>query len=77
MPTGVRMPVESMSIRALIGIVQAFTNPGRVRASSISAINSSQVMGLFSGHAFPNKCFNPSGAQLEYHLLSVTVRHSL
>ena len=27
-PTGVRMPVVSMSIRPLIGIVQAFETPG-------------------------------------------------
>ena len=29
-PTGVRMPVVSMSMRALIGIVQAFDTPGSV-----------------------------------------------
>ena len=27
-PTGVRMPVDSMSMRALIGIVQALETPG-------------------------------------------------
>ncbi len=28
MPTGVRMPVDSMSMRALIGMVQALEMPG-------------------------------------------------
>jgi hypothetical protein len=44
MPTGVRMPVESMSMRALIGMVQAFETPGNCRALSISAISESMVM---------------------------------
>ena len=39
-PTGVRMPVDSMSMRALIGIVQALTTPGNA-APSISAISAS------------------------------------
>lgn len=43
-PTGVRMPVESMSMRALIGIVQAFDTPGNCSARSISAINPSMVI---------------------------------
>ena len=33
MPSGVRTPVVSMSIRALIGMVQAFEIPGIVSAS--------------------------------------------
>src|SRR5215510_4945354 len=44
MPTGVRMPVESMSMRALIGMVQALETPGNCSALSISAINLSTVM---------------------------------
>jgi hypothetical protein len=44
MPIGVRMPVESMSIRALIGMVQAFEMPGNCSASSISAMSLSVVM---------------------------------
>ena len=36
-PTGVRMPVESMSMRARIGWVQAFETPGNWSAASISA----------------------------------------
>ena len=47
MPTGVRMPVASMSIRPLIGIVQAFVTPGMRTAESISAISRSY------GHARP------------------------
>ena len=42
-PTGVRMPVESMSMRALIGMVQAFETPGNCSALSISAISESMV----------------------------------
>ena len=43
-PIGVRMPVDNMSMRALIGIVQAFETPGNCRALSISAIRPSTVM---------------------------------
>ena len=42
-PTGVRMPVDSMSMRALIGIVHEFANPGNFSAASISAIKASTV----------------------------------
>ena len=37
MPTGVRMPVASMSMRPLIGIVHAFVTPGMRTAESIAA----------------------------------------
>src|ERR1700687_2427387 len=43
-PTGVRMPVASMSMRALIGMVQALETPGNCSALSISAISLSTVM---------------------------------
>src|SRR3982074_457490 len=43
-PTGVRMPVESMSMRALIGMVQALETPGNCSALSSSAISLSTVM---------------------------------
>ena len=43
-PTGVRMPVASMSMRALIGMVQALETPGNCSALSISAISLSMVM---------------------------------
>jgi hypothetical protein len=48
MPTGVRTPVVSMSIRALMGMVQALVVPGIRRALSISATSSSQE--IRSGH---------------------------
>src|SRR6516162_866638 len=38
------MPVESMSIRALIGMVHAFDTPGNCNDLSISAISLSTVM---------------------------------
>ena len=44
MPTGVRMPVDSMSTRALIGIVHAFTTPGIFTTRSSSAMILSGVM---------------------------------
>jgi hypothetical protein len=43
-PTGVRMPVLSMSMRALIGIVHELARPGNLSAASISAISLSVVM---------------------------------
>ena len=43
-PTGVRMPVASMSMRALIGIVQALETPGNCKALSNSLISLSMVM---------------------------------
>ncbi len=43
-PTGVRMPVDSMSMRALIGMVQALETPGNCSDLSISAISLSTVM---------------------------------
>src|SRR3981189_2239170 len=44
MPTGVRMPVGSMSMRALIGMVQALETPGNCNDLSISAISLSIVI---------------------------------
>jgi hypothetical protein len=43
MPTGVRIPVASMSVRALIGMVQALETPGNCKALSNSAISPSTV----------------------------------
>ena len=42
-PTGVRMPVDSMSMRDLIGMVQALETPGNCSARSISAVRLSVV----------------------------------
>ncbi len=44
MPTGVRMPVESMSRRPLIGMVQALEMPGSWSAAFISFSSSSWVI---------------------------------
>src|SRR3984893_9982886 len=43
-PIGVLMPVESMSLRALIGMVQALETPGNCSALYIAAISLSTVM---------------------------------
>ena len=43
-PTGVRTPVDSMSMRALIGMVQALVTPGNRMARSISPVSRSGVM---------------------------------
>ena len=42
-PTGVRMPVDSMSMRALIGMVQALETPGNCSERSISWMRPSTV----------------------------------
>ena len=44
MPIGVRIPVVSMSTRALMGIVQAFWMPGRSSALDISSTSLSLVI---------------------------------
>ena len=44
MPTGVFIPVESMSIRVLIGIVHAFVTPGKLIRLSSSSVSSSIVI---------------------------------
>ena len=44
MPTGVLMPVASMSIRAFMGMVKELETPGMVRASFISSFSFSTVM---------------------------------
>ncbi len=41
---GVRMPVDNMSMRALIGMVQELATPGNCMARSSSAISLSMVM---------------------------------
>ncbi len=44
MPIGVRIPVESMSMRFLMGCVQMFGMPGNRSFASISSWSSSKVM---------------------------------
>ena len=72
-PTGVRSPVLSMSIRPLIGMVQALESPGRRSASFISPI--SCCWGMWSGVMRRRTPFSHSGAQPEYQVS--TLRHSL
>ena len=66
------MPVVSMSIRALIGIVQALDTPGSLSASFIWSTSSSVEMR--SGVNGRKTGFSHSGAQPEYHV--GTRRHS-
>jgi len=42
-PTGVLMPVESMSMRVLMGMIQALVRPGKRTRASSSATRSSRV----------------------------------
>ena len=44
MPTGVLMPVDSMSMRVLMGMVQALVTPGKRMARFISSVSRSGVM---------------------------------
>src|SRR3989304_3465913 len=60
MPIGVRPPVVSMSMRALIGIVQALVTPGKRTTASIFATSSSQE--IRSGQMGRNTGFRKSGA---------------
>jgi hypothetical protein len=45
MPTGVLMPVASMSMRVLMGMVQALLRPGICTSAFIASANSSGVRG--------------------------------
>jgi len=72
MPTGVRMPVESMSSRPLMGMVQALEMPGSCRAASSSVLRSSTV--IRSHQKERSTLFSQPGAQPEYQ--RGTSRHS-
>src|SRR3990170_5098718 len=61
---GVRTPVVSMSIRALMGMVHAFVTPGNHTTESILATSSSQEM--WSGQMGRKRGFSHPGAQEEY-----------
>ena len=61
---GVRTPVESMSMRALMGIVHAFVVPGIFSAWSISSTSSSWEMR--SPHTWRKAPASHSGAHEEY-----------
>ena len=71
-PTGVRNPVVCISIRALIGIVQALVTPGIRSARSISSTSSSQV--IRSGQKGRSRRANQAGAQPLYQ--AGRARHS-
>ena len=43
-PIGVRMPVESMSMRVLIGMVHALVQPGSCTVRLSSSVSSCHVM---------------------------------
>src|SRR3954452_10394526 len=65
-PIGVRMPVDSMSMRALIGMVQALETPGNCSALAISAIslsNRTQVRPPFRGQERPLNGAETGGAE--------------
>ena len=57
MPTGVRTPVVSMSMRVLIGMVQALVMPGSCSASFISSIE------LLRGDVVAARCGGSTGCQ--------------
>ena len=65
-----------MSTRVLMGIVQALVHPGICSARSISAVSSSQVMGVSSGQRGRSAALTGSGAQEEYQRRRATLRHS-
>ena len=58
-PTGVRMPVVSMSMRALMGMVQAFETPGSFSAAFSSA--TSCLREMWSGVMWRKTAFSPLG----------------
>ncbi len=77
MPIGVRMPVESMSMRVLMGMVQAFVQPGSCTLRFSSSVSSCQVMRLRSGQRGRNTGLSQPGAHDEYQRGRSSVRHSL
>ncbi len=73
-PMGVRTPVVNMSMRVLIGMVQALVQPGSCMRSFISAVSSSQVSGRCSGQSGRRATASQPGAQPEYQRRSGRVR---
>jgi hypothetical protein len=71
-PTGVRIPVAIMSMRPLMGMVQALDRPGSRRPSFISSTSWSWEM--WSGVIRRNSTLSHSGAHDEYQVSRV--RHS-
>src|SRR5260370_7481584 len=67
-PTGVLIPVVSMSMRPLIGIVQALVSPGILTvASSLLTSCSGEIA---SGVTWRNTRLAHSGAHAEYHVFT-------
>src|SRR5271165_2549326 len=65
-PTGVLIPVLNMSMRPLIGIVQALVRPGTFNAASISLTSSCGEM--VSGVTWRKTVFSHSGDQDVYQV---------
>ena len=65
-PIGVRMQVESMSIRVLMGMVQALVQPGICITRLSSSTSSSRPMWRRSGHSGRSAGFIQSRAHAEY-----------
>jgi len=76
MPTGVRTPVVSMSIRVRIGGAIAIWYPGIRSAASRSRDSSASVRARASGHTAPNAGFTQSGAYSLYQRGVYRVGHS-
>ena len=67
MPTGVLIPVLSISILVLIGMVQALVSPGNWMDALSSEISSSRVTARFSAQIMPRADrANPGSGQSEY-----------
>ena len=73
MPTGVRTPVVSMSMRALIGMVQALDTPGIASAAFISSTSCS--LETCSGVMCPKIALSQRGAQVHPEYQVSTLRH--
>src|SRR5882672_11865193 len=74
MPTGVRIPVESMSTLALMGIVKALVQPGICMASFISAVSSEGEIRPRSGQIRRSARERTGGAHDEYQRARGTMR---
>ena len=73
MPTGVRTPVVSMSMRALMGMVQAFETPGSLQR--LVHLVDQLVGGDVVRRDAPEDRLRPLGRPAEYHVS--TLRHSV
>jgi len=74
-PTGVRMPVETMSRRPRTGAVQALVQPGSRADLSSSATSSALFTGRSSGQIRPSTRRSAGGAQAENQRCSAVRGH--